>query len=154
VSRAQPQATRDQHTTIQDLDSTRQSILPILSQAPDTTKASLARDLDEPELLLQQQTIEELDLHALRSGTTWREQGGANTGYFFRAIAEQCNKHLAPALHNPTTNSMTTTAEVRLQVAADYYMELYTPDLRTGRLLYNYWTPFRLCPSSPNWTKR
>jgi hypothetical protein len=88
----------------------------------------LASELDELELSPQQQTIEELDLHALRSGTTWREQGEAKTGYLFRAIAERRSKRLVPALHNPTTNSMTTTAEERLQVAAEYYTELYTPD--------------------------
>ncbi|KAG9064529.1 hypothetical protein KI688_003719 [Linnemannia hyalina] len=79
---------REQHTTIRDLNNVRQAVLFDLPQSSGTTKASLAQDLDELELL-QQQTIEELDLHALRSGTTWREQGEANTGYVFRAIAER-----------------------------------------------------------------
>ncbi|KAH7034394.1 hypothetical protein BKA57DRAFT_476061, partial [Linnemannia elongata] len=119
---------RDQQTTTHDLNNARQSILLDLSQSSGTSKATLARDLDELELLLQQQTIEELDLHALRSGTTWREQGEANTAYFFRAIAERRSKRLVPALHNPTTNSLTTSTEERLQVASEYYTELYTPD--------------------------
>ncbi|KAH7042897.1 hypothetical protein BKA57DRAFT_508251 [Linnemannia elongata] len=105
---------RNQQTTIHDLNNARQSILRDLSQSSGTTKDTLARDLDELELLLQQQTIEELDLHALRSGTIWREQGETNAAYFFRAIAERRSKRLVSALHNPTTNSLTTSTEERL----------------------------------------
>ncbi|OAQ22246.1 hypothetical protein K457DRAFT_1760676, partial [Linnemannia elongata AG-77] len=35
---------------------------------------------------------------------------------------------LVPPLHNPSTNNLTTTAEERLQVASDFYSQLYTPD--------------------------
>ncbi|OAQ24671.1 hypothetical protein K457DRAFT_49260, partial [Linnemannia elongata AG-77] len=71
---------------------------------------------------------EELDTYALRSGTTWREKGEASTRYFFRAIAQRFKKRLVPPLHNPLTNNLTTTAEERLQVASDFYSQLYTPD--------------------------
>jgi hypothetical protein len=118
---------RERDTTIHDLNTKRQSTLLSYSRSSGQ-RTILTQELEELELSLQQQTEENLDKHVLRSGTTWREQGEANTGYFFRAMAERFRKRLVPPLHNPTTDTLTTTREEHLQVAADYYSELYSPD--------------------------
>lgn len=128
----------DRDISIQNLNTKRQSTLLSYSRSSGS-RTILTQELEELELSLQQQTKENMDKHALRSGTTWREQGEANTGYFFRAIAERFKKRLVPPLHNPTSNTLTTTREEQLQVAVDYYSELYSPDpmdiLATQQLL-------------------
>jgi hypothetical protein len=102
---------KDQPTIIQDLNADRQATLHDYAHSSRQTKVSHTHDLEALELLLQQQTTEELESHALRSGSTWREQGEVSTGYFFRAIGERYQKRLVPPLHNPITNTITSTTE-------------------------------------------
>ncbi len=119
---------QDRQTTIHDLNQRRQNTLAALSTASEPERERIEEELATLETELQQTIAEELDAHALRSGTAWREKGEANTGYFFRAIAERFAKRLVPHLHNLDTNNLTNTNEEKLQVAADFYSTLYTPD--------------------------
>lgn len=119
---------RDRQTIIQELNQRRQQALETLSTASPADKEGVETELVTLESEIQLYIAEEMDAHALRSGTLWREQGEANSGYFFRAIAKRYAKRLVPSLINPATDALTTTNEEKLQVAASFYSNLYTPD--------------------------
>lgn len=119
---------QDRQSAIQDLNIQRQTKLAQLQLATGATKDAITLDLEALESSLQQHTSEELDAYALRSGTLWREKGEGNTSYFFRAISQRAKKRLVPHLHNPATNTLTTSAEERLEVATGFYSHLYSCD--------------------------
>ncbi|KAF9557071.1 hypothetical protein EC968_007851, partial [Mortierella alpina] len=115
----------------------------MLHSAPATEREQLEETRTNLETELQQTTTGGLDAHALRSGTTWREKGEVDSGYFFRAIVERCEKRVVRHLHHPTTSTLTSPIKEMLQVAADFYSNIYTPepqsteDTRTLLQLYH-----------------
>lgn len=119
---------QDQQSAIRELNIQRQNKLAQLSLASGATKDTIILELEALESTLQHHTSEDLDAYALRSGTLWREQGEGNTSYFFRAISQRNKKRLVPHLLNPATNALTTTTEERLNVATDFYSQLYSCD--------------------------
>ncbi|KAG1078402.1 hypothetical protein G6F42_024282 [Rhizopus arrhizus] len=75
---------------------------------------------------LQQDLV---DLQALRSGISWREQGEKSAGFLKRLITHRSHQRAIPTLQHPTSSALCESTTDKKQTAAvDYYKHLYSAD--------------------------